>query len=47
VIYYTPRCGDLEPHMFHNFIDGQFKDQHCGGLCDCGMPGPHGPGEHK
>ncbi len=45
---YIPECGDAEVHMFHEFIDGDFKVLWCSGLCDCGgRGGPHGPGEHK
>jgi hypothetical protein len=44
---YRPTCGDKTPHMFHNFVNMHFKNEWCGGLCDCGMRGPHGPGEHK
>jgi hypothetical protein len=38
-------CGQIihEPH----FVTVQNTRVWCPGICDCGMGGQHGPGEHK
>lgn len=38
------RCG-VQDHPGHDFVEVQRL--WCPGICDCGMGGTHGPGNHK